>query len=257
MSYRTTKRSARYQGMKSKLGRGAMTKHRAYARAPQRSYVPRTLGPFSVSESKYFDTEVSAAAVAESTDWSGTSLSAGTIALPIEGSDIDNRIGRKIAIYKLVIRGVIRTIATATDAQASAAPAVRLILFVDTQTNGVAATGPNLMQAPTTATIAAAFSSLQNTANFGRFRVLRDVSIRPGQSTAFNSAATTGTQALADVPFKLSYRFKKPLVVRFNATNAGIIGDVVDNSIHLLGQKSEQLYTTNITYRTRIYYKDN
>lgn len=212
---------------------------------------------FFVSESKYFDTEVSASNIAESTDWSGTSLSAGTIALPVEGSDINQRDGRKIAIYKVCVRGVIRTTALTGSTTSVPPPASRLILFVDTQTNGAAATGQQLMTAPTTATVAAAFSSLQNANNFGRFRVLRDITLRGGAPTTGQDSGTTNASSNADVPFKIVYRFKKPLIVRFNGTSGGTIADVIDNSIHLLGQKSGTGYDSPITYRTRIYYKDN
>lgn len=247
----------RQQGIQKRLGQGARTKWRGYAYQPRRQFVPRTMGPFAVSESKYFDTEVSATAIAESTNWTGTELSSGNIAIPQEGSDIDNRIGRKIAVYKVTIRGVIVT--TPVDDIATSAipcPATRLILFVDQQTNGAAAQGEDLMTAPTNATAAMAFSSLQNIANLGRFRVLRDITLRGGMPANIQDSGTTVSATVNDVPFKITYRFKKPLVVRFNSTNGGTIGDVVDNSIHLIGQKSGTGFVSNISYRTRCYYKD-
>lgn len=223
-------------------------------RQQPRQQIPRNM--FSVSELKYFDTEVSAVNVPESTDWTATELSAGTIALPTEGSDIDNRVGRKISVYKVVVRGVIRQTVEAATSIPIGLPSVRLILYVDQQTNGTASQGEQLMLPPTNASVADAFSSLQNPANFGRFRVLRDVVLRATDASITNASASTSGQTCSDLPFKLMYRFKKPLQIRFNATNGGTIADVVDNSICLLGQKSTTGYATPITYRTRIYYKD-
>lgn len=254
-----TRRSARRTAMKGRLGKGAGAKayyrSKGYGPYGPSSLVARTTGPFGVSESKYFDLEQTATAVAESTDWTGTALAAGTIALPTSGSGISQRVGNKIAIYKIAIRGIIRTVAETTNV-AFPPPANRLILFVDQQTNGIAVGPEVLMDAPTTATVADTFVSMQNIDNFGRFRVLRDMVIKPISTTDVNVSATSSSSANSDMPFKMTIRFRKPLIVKFRAS-AGTIGDIVDNSIHLLAQKSGTGYTSNITFRTRTYYKDN
>lgn len=56
--------------------------------------------------------------------------------------------------------------------------------------------------------------------------------------------------------FKVNVRFKRPVVVRFNATNGGSIADIVDNSFHVIAGKSTSSRTVNLAYSSRIVYLD-
>lgn len=248
---------------RSQGGRRQMTqdfrRQRRRARInPSRTFVPRTMGAFAMTESKYFDS-FGQVTVAESTDWTSTEADPGTLNtlfVPQEGSDLDNRIGRQVHVTRMAIRGIIAVTAESALATMLNLPAVRLILFQDQQTNGVQAQGEQLMAAPGAATQALTFSTFQNTANFGRFRVLRDKTVKLGLQASFNDAATTGTVATQHIPFKMNVRFRTPMSVRFNATNGGTIGDIVDNSFHLLAQKSGVGFTHTLSYQCRTYYKD-
>lgn len=223
-----------------------------------RTYVPRTMGPFSVSESKYFDSTGNQLAIAESTSWAGTELdptTLNTLVVPTEGSDIDNRVGRKIQLYKLSMRGMVFTggISDYPDVQTS--PSYRLILYLDKQTNGVQAQGEELMGGSGASRLA--FTAFQNRANFGRFKVLKDLLLRPRIVTAVTDGTNTSSQCFSDINFKITIKFKKPLVMKFNATNGGTVGDIVDNSLHLIGISSASSYDSALTYNCRAYYKDN
>lgn len=223
----------------------------------RRSYVPRTMGPFSVSESKYFDTETNDFALVAGTAWGATNdVIKGLIAIPVEGSDIDNRIGRKIAIYKIAIRGCINHAIAVDQADSLILPLTRLILWQDKQTNATVTTSNLLMQAPTNAQSDCMFNSFQNIANLGRFRVLKDTWVKTPFSQSGTDGASTTSQAAASSPFKMVIKFRKPVIVNFNATNGGTIGDVVDNSFYLTAQKNFATYDSTLTCRTRCYYKD-
>jgi len=71
----------------------------------------------------------------------------------------------------------------------------------------------------------------QNTANFGRFRILKDkhttikVPDYSGLTTAF---VAQGNMTL----FKLSVKVNR--WVNYNATNGGTVADVIDNSYHMI-----------------------
>jgi len=224
-----------------------------------RQTVARTMGPFAVSESKYFDSFKSAQTIAETTSWAATEAdptTLDTLFVPQEGSDIDNRIGRKVSVYKIALRGVISASLASDQTDTLQNPAVRLILFQDQQSNGVQAQGEELMASPGAATSALTFSTFQNLANLGRFRVLRDKTIRGTITVTGTDGASTTSQRANDIPFKITVKFTKPVVVKFNATNGGTIGDIVDNSFHLLAVKSNADYTTVISYQCRTYYKD-
>lgn len=228
-------------------------------KAPARRYVPRTMGPFSVSESKYFDSTRAAVAIPEVSAWTGTELDPSTIntlVCPQEGSDIDNRVGRKIQVYKLAIRGVMEHTALQDQTDIITNPAIRLILYMDEQTNGVQAQGEDLMEA-TTGSPQGVFTGFQNKANFGRFRVLRDKIFYPRDVSSMTDGANTSSQNAVAIPFKMTVKFRKPVVIKFNATNGGTVGDIVDNSFHLIGCKSGTGFATVLTYTCRSYYKDH
>jgi len=230
-----------------------------FAKAPRRQFVPRTMGALANSESKYFDLFLSATAISEATSWTGSELDpAGydTLCDPSEGADIDNRIGRKIAIYKIAIRGVIDTTALPDVADIVSAPAVRLILYMDKQTNGAQSLGTDVMAAPGAANLPLKFSTFQNLNNLGRFRVLRDVVFQPRTVTAGTDGANTTSQNMQAIPFKMNVNFRTPVIMKFNSTNAGTIGDIVDNSFHLIGTKSNAAFASTISYQVRSYYKD-
>lgn len=247
-----------HQDWRAKRGQQNRSQRRAIKVSKARSVVPRTMGPFAQTESKYFDSFVSAAAVAESVDWTGTEIdpAANSIFTPTEGADIDNRIGRKASMYKLAIRGVIVPGTLADQADILPSPVCRIILFMDMQTNGGQAQGETVMAAPGAATAALTFCTFQNTANFGRFRVLRDKTFKLGIITSGTDGVSTTSQGSQVIPFKLTVKFPTPVEVRFNATNGGTIGDVVDNSFHMLAQKSGGDFTHTISYQARCYYKD-
>lgn len=250
---RGTPRRGRY--LQPRAAAAARTRYRA-----RRQLVPRTMGP-QASESKYFDSFVDGAAIAEGTAWTGTELdpTANSLFTPNEGSDIDNRIGRKVSVYKIVIRGSIQSAALPDQADIVGSPACRIILYMDKQTNGTQAQGEEVMASPGAATTALCSSTFQNLANLGRFRVLRDKYYKLGLSTAapdYAALPATSSQNHPHIPFKLTVKFNKPITVKFNATNGGTIGDIVDNSFHLIGTKSGTGFVTTINYQCRTYYKD-
>lgn len=213
-----------------------------------------------VTERKYFDSFLSAAAVAGSTDWTATELdpaTLNTLCVPSEGSDIDNRVGRQITVHSIRIRGVLSVAALQDQADMVQVPAVRLVLFQDMQTNAAQAQGENLMAAPGAATAPLTMSTFQNLSNLGRFRVLKDKYIKLGMPYAGTDGASTNSLAPGqNVPFKLNFKFKRPVVIRFNATNGGSVADIIDNSFHLLGQKSATTWVASISYQCRTSYTD-
>lgn len=240
--------------------RGAAQRRRAYR---QRYVVPRTMGPFAQSESKYFDSFLSADNVFETAGWADHELdpaTLNTLFCPVEGSDIDNRIGRKVSVYKISIRAFLSADADVEETAMQESPSVRLILYMDTQTNGTQAQAEEVMEDPG-ASIGTTFCSFQNKANFGRFRVLKDKTYYMRDLTAMRDGATaatpvTASQSSGTVAFKMTHRFRNPIDIRFNATSGGTIGDIVDNSFHLIGTKNNSDSTSRLTYVCRTYYKD-
>lgn len=215
------------------------------------------VSPWSSSESKYFDSEVNDFAVPANTAWGATNdIVKGTMAIPVRGTDINEREGRKIAIYKIAVKGLISFAKETDEVDSLIPPLTRIILWLDTQTNATVTTSGSLMQAPTTAQSDCCFLTYQNLASLGRFRVLKDIVLEPTTVNLMTDGTATSSQSLNTQYFKIVHKFKKPLVVNFNATNGGTIADVVDNSIYLSGERQFSDFSPTCTVQCRAYYKD-
>jgi len=220
--------------------------------------VARTRGPYSRGEMKYFDNSLDGANVEQNTSWTDTELDpSGNNALftPQTGAAIHQRIGNKVFVKKITISGNFNYVAQADQTQADTMIYTRLVLVQDTQTNGVQMQGEDVF-VPHQASAQLAIAAFQATKNFGRFKVLKDKTYRmPVINMTYDG--TNMEQQGAAVPFKITHKFKTPVVVKFNNTNGGTVADIVDNSFHLLGicsadtQISNQLY-----YNVRVYFTE-
>lgn len=222
--------------------------------------VARTRGVYGQGEMKYFDTERSVTAIPASVDWTGTEFPPNvgtptTLCVPTVGSAINQRIGREVKLYKLKIRGVLSADPQTDQTAADAASLIRLLLVQDKQTNATQAQGEQIMAAPTSADAKMAISSFQSLANFGRFNVWKDKMFKlenPNASYDGTNVEVMGLQR----NFKFTITFKKPISIRFNATNGGTIADIVDNSFCLYAMTTNTSLTPRITYYSRACYKE-
>lgn len=235
-------------------------KRRRMRRRKGYSTVARTRGVYARGEMKYFDTERSATAITATADWSTAAAPPNvgtptTLLCPTVGSAIDQRIGREVKIHKIKIRGTIQTAAQANQTAGDEASFIRLILAQDMQTNAAQATGSQIFTTPTTATAIQACTSFQNLANFGRFRVWKDKNIVL-QNPNFGYDGTNLEQQGMIRPFKMNLVFKKPVSVRFNATNGGTIADIVDNSFCVYANTSSTALAPTLNYSARVCYKE-
>lgn len=224
------------------------------------STVPRTRGVYSRGEMKYFDTERSSTALTAAAAWAGTEFPPNvgtptTLCVPTVGAAINQRIGRGIFVYKIKVRGQINVANLTNQTAGLSAANVRLLLVQDMQTNAAQAQGEDIMTAPTGATALLAVGSYQSLANFGRFKVLKDKTImlqNPNAAFDGTNIEVFGIQK----PFKFNIRFRKPVCVRFNATNGGTIADIVDNSWCIYANCSNIGLAPTITYQARVCYKE-
>lgn len=223
------------------------------------SYVARTPGGLMVTESKYFDTYKDVTAIqALTTSWAASEqdpATLNTLFAPQEGSDIDNRIGRKVSVYAIRIKGFIDLPKGVNLTSANTAEKVRLVLVQDTQTNGAQLAGEDVLAAPGTSDGGLALSTFINLANLGRFKILKDKSFSLSNPNMSWDGTNMEANSLAR-PFKMSVKFNKPVVVNFNNTNGGTVADIVDNSFHLICGKASSSLAPTISYQARICYKD-
>lgn len=225
--------------------------------------VARTRGVYSRGEMKYFDSLLTITAITSSTNWTGTEYDpnavpvAGinTLFAPTQGAGINQRIGKACKVHKIKIHGELQMPAQTNQVVADAANITRVALVQDMQTNSTQAQGEQVFTAPATATATLATEAFQNIDNFGRFKVLKD------KFFTFNSPTLTfdGTnleQSGMVKRFAWTIKFKKPVEVRFNATNGGTIADIVDNSFHIMANSSNSDLAPYIVYQCRVCYKE-
>jgi len=233
--------------------------------------VARARGAPVTGEMKYFDTELFASAISVvTTTWvAGTNmdpastinLGAAAVATPLclfaptVGAALNQRIGRKVKMMKVKVRGHINVPVQAAQAAADTSTFVRLALVMDKQTNAAQMTGAQLYNDSSNAF--ATINSYQNPNNFGRFKILKE------RSMPIRNLNLVGSPTAADVvqdgtcvPFKLSYRFKAPVTVNFNATNGGTVADIIDNSLHIICGAYSIAYAPSLSYYTRVSYKE-
>lgn len=221
------------------------------------TYIPRSVAVVG-TERKYFDSFLNNFAIPASTDWQGTEADPATLNClfcPTEGSDLDNRVGRRVNVRRIQLRGMFSCASQTDQTAADTAMVIRVILVQDMQTNGQQVQGETVMAAPGAASAALTVNTFQNPANFGRFRVLKDKTYKLEQADMVWDG-TNVEQSGYNHPFKLTVGFSRPNFVRFNATNGGTVADIVDNSFHLIVCANVISLAPKLYYQCRVVYTD-
>jgi len=240
----------------------------AYNRSTR--YLARPLGnPLAITERKYHDVERGAAMVNfASPDWSVCSLDPiNTLLIPTTlntfnaipvGTSWQQRIGRKVQIISLKIKGEVGVGASGTDlASGSVAQTIRVVIFIDTQTNGAYPYSPNgVMYSGPTSNMPANY--FQDGNGFGRYKILQDYRFVLNPTTlAYNY--TTNTQLYSACVRLIDYThvFRPPLTVHYNSANTSTNQDIIDNSIHLaITKDSNTLPNVFCNYKARLTFFD-
>lgn len=201
---------------------------------------PRPLLTKASSERKYFDSTMDGDGIniVPGTGWTnGQEMSPtgqGCLFAPTLGPDIMNRIGKKVTVHKISLRGHISVEPNTTgSATLPEFPCVRMVLFVNKQVNGASTNIGDLLSSGTTAG-SATIHSFQNVNNFGRFRILKDKTIRLQDPNIIGTTGAGNSEWVGyQVPFKITHKFRKPLNVHFNAGTGLFVANIVQNSLQL------------------------
>jgi hypothetical protein len=204
------------------------SKRRRYAPARFRSNL-RTGGYLAV-EKKFVDYEVTGAAIVQTVN-AATINPAGAVACltaTAQGDGENQRDGRQEKALSLHVAGTVTFLS-----QSAATPRdknyVRVIIFLDTQTNGAGAASDDVLD-PNVVTGVNRVHAFRNLQYVSRFRVLRDFYVRcPNNEPVWNG--TTTLSAAAQVPFAVHIPLKHS--VHHTGTTAAI-ANIQDNSIHLM-----------------------
>lgn len=222
-----------------------VARQRALARAAAQP-VPRRF-PARVGELKTIDL----AATATSVDTTGAFVLLNGC---IQGTDITERVGRKINVKSVFIRGRVEPAQAQIPAAAGGAETLgqlwRMIVFVDMQPNGAAPAVTDLLNT------AAAHSQL-NLNNRDRFRILKDKQFAcPNSFKAFTAAGSAAGNLGGSFGYKV---FRKlDLETIYNAGNAGTIADMTSGALYVfwIGTVAAGVVDGLATYTARVRFSD-
>lgn len=234
------------------------------------SSTPRTTGALTTGEMKYFDCErVLTNITPVGVTWpAGTmfdpsstiNLGSGPVIAPLclmcptVGSALNQRVGRKINVYKIRINGTYSTAPQGAQTSADVATKVRLTLVLDKQSNGTQMTAAQLFNGSSSADCT--INAFQNPDNFGRFQILKDKFMVLQNPSLAGAAPATIDQAGLKTAFKMTVTFKTPIQVNFNNVNGGTVADIIDNSFHLICSADVTAMGGQLAYYSRCCYKE-
>lgn len=168
------------------------------------------------TELKFFDTTITDAEVSNG----GTIFPSWNL-IP-QGVTESQRVGRKCTIRRIGFRYT-TGLPAITNAQNSVeGETVRVIVFLDRQANGTAATVTDILET-------AQYNSFNNLANSSRFRIMYD---KRHDMNYFNTQ-TSGGQDIDGTNISGSFFANVNLPIEFSSTT-GVIGEIRSNNIGLL-----------------------
>lgn len=172
-----------------------------------------------------------------------------TLNTVINGAELYQRVGRKIYMKSLHIRGVIQATA------ASVEQAGRIIIYYDSQPNGVAATIASLLQ-DSNAASGTSWASEINLTNRQRFKILRDYQVMLGDVTNIAGVAEVVPDPIKNTLNIEMFIKLKGLEAIFNGTNGGTIADITSGAIGITfvgNSTTDGNYALSYTSRLRFY----
>lgn len=161
-----------------------------------------------------------------------------------QGDTESQRIGRKISIKSVDFKGTL-TLAAATVAT-STSDNVRMMLVLDTQTNGAQFAATDLLESDS-------YFSFNNLANSGRFRVLKKMEY---SLSADGAAASGAAFTFGEVTRRVGFHYKCDIPIEYdNSATTGAITTVRSNNVFIVTQASTGNIVT-LAGQARIRYAD-
>lgn len=172
--------------------------------------------------------------------------------VPVAGTGFDQRVGRKTTATQIYIRGAIgveNAMLTGNAAFTTPAQQLRMILFVDMQSNGAAPTAAELLS--TTGP-----SSQLNANSRDRFKILKD---KVWVFDPYLSGGTAFNRTIASL--KIFKKLPNIETIYRNSAGAGTVADIQTGAIYIywLGDQASSANPVagNVRFVSRVRYLDN
>jgi len=250
----------RYDARQAQAARLWVNKSKAIVRQLQRRPTPilrsnlRT-GGFSGRELKYVDYQLAAQDI--SATWTGGELDPATtlcLNTVTQGTGESQRIGKKITMTGVTIKGFIYNAASESIGAPSSDALCRIALVLDAQTNKAQLNAEDVFEVDPTVD----FVAHREQEYTQRFQVLKDKIIRLPTSNALMNEGAANLFAVGQVmiPFKINYNFKQPCHVNFvSSADPATVAEIADYSLHLIGVYTGAVAVVpKITYHSRLRY---
>jgi len=200
------------------------------------------------TEQKFLDVQIADASVGAT----GDIQNSGTLLVIASGAGESQRVGRKVTIRKMMVRGeaTLNEYDGATAADASAANRVRIIFYLDKQCNGAAATAGDIL-GPGTVNV----NSFNELVNKGRFTILKDkiITLNP------MALAKDGTNYVRPRVNKSFFFAKKcNIPIEYDTGGTGAITEIRSNNIGclLVADSAVAGFPCTVTALVRFRYTD-
>ncbi len=255
--YRTPYANGRARGSgyarKGRRYAGAYRRGRQYPAPRRRSYRRNTatMGFLGI-ETKFYDTNLNAAAITAPTDSAGGEhdpSATSMISTPVRGDSEENRDGKQIMIKNCTIKGSINIPTAELAANSLTASIVYVALVLDTQTNGAQLNSEDVYK-NTGATALTAACPHKNLLFMNRFRILKsqkfDMTPQTLSHFAVDSFSYNGKTRV------FSWFVPLDLKVNFNAGTTASVANVIDNSLHIIAYCTNTAGVPTLSYNARI-----
>ncbi len=173
----------------------------------------------AIGELKFHDLDINDSAIAI-----GVTVAEDSVVTIAQGVGESQRIGRKCTVRKIGWRFTIAQNSSADQADPPKGDVVRILLYLDKQTNGATATSTDILES-------ADYQSFNNLSNKSRFRTLMDRTYTIG----YNLAQTDGTNTGAYPETLIEDDFFKNVNIPLEYTaGTGAITELTTNNIGVL-----------------------
>jgi len=213
------------------------------------------------TESKFFDSSLSATAIGFDTGCAGGELDPATIlclnGVP-QGDTDSSRDGAVISMNYLHIQGTLRYVTQANETAADTLPSVFLAVVLDKSTSGGSLTqGAQLnsedVYTNPSASATTLASPLRRLQNVTRFDILKKKTfVCPNLNMTYDGT-NIETQG-KDVPFEFHIPLKGLQTRFYSGNTSGYVTGIQDNSLHLIGFATSSTVSVQINYNARLRY---
>lgn len=210
-------------------------------------------GGYLGTELKFYDQKLIGTTLATSTDGTGGELDPSSVILMntvTQGDGESQRDGRKITMRSIYVSGHVSIPIQASQSTFDNMCFVFLALVLDTQTNAATINSEDVYINPGGNAVTAV-TPQRNLENIQRFKVLGIRKMVFSSPSATNDTGATGGVILGGLGRFFQFSNKLGIDVHYKGTTENV-GNITDNSLHLIGWCSDTGMAPNISYVSRL-----